>query len=290
MVILIMVQKNFSTMSLSRRHFITLSIKGIFVIGAGNALQSFGVNNFRLPSPEKVSLRFALASDGHYGEPNTKYEQLHDEMIAWLNAEKEQRGVDFSVINGDLFHNDAAFLPIVKSKYDKLKMPYYVSHGNHDQTDAVTWEKTWNIPLHYAFEKKDAAFLILNTADEKGKYICPDLQWTKENLTRYSLKKQLFVFMHITPVKWTDNAIDCPELLELFSKQSNLKAVFHGHDHDQDGAKEKDGKHYFFDSHIAGSWGTAYHGYRIVEVLTDGKILTYQMNPSSTEKVNSNEI
>lgn len=277
-------------MSLTRRNFLNLSVKSIFVIGAGNILQSFSVNDFRLPPPDKVSLRFALASDGHYGEPNTKYEQLHDEMIAWLNKEKAERGIDFSVINGDLFHNDPAFLPIIKSKYDQLKMPYYVSHGNHDHIDEATWEATWKIPLHHSFEKKDAAFLILNTADETGKYICPDTQWAKEQLNRFSSKKQLFVFMHITPIKWTDNAIICPELVDLFTKQSNLKAIFHGHDHDQDGAKEKDGKHYFFDSHIAGSWGTDYRGYRIVEILTDGKVLTYQVNPSSTAKVNSNEI
>jgi hypothetical protein len=96
--------------------------------------------------------------------------------------------------------------------------------------------------------------------------------------------------MHITPFKWTQHGISCPELVELFNKQTNLKAVFHGHDHDQDGAKENSGKHYFFDSHIAGNWGTQYRGYRIVEILKTGKILTYQMNPSSSQKVNSNNL
>ena len=47
---------------------------------------------------------------------------------------------------------------------------------------------------------------------------------------------------------------------------------------------------YFFDSHIAGNWGTAYRGYRIVEVLNNGEILTYQMNPSSMQKVNDKAI
>ncbi|MEJ7769022.1 MAG: metallophosphoesterase [Chitinophagaceae bacterium] len=277
-------------MSLSRRDFLGLSVKSIVVIGAGNILQSFAPGEFFLPSPEKVSLRFALASDGHYGEPNTKFELHYDEMIGWLNREKKQRGVDFSMINGDLIHNDPAFLPTVKIKLDQLDMPYYVSHGNHDMVDGATWEETWKIPLHYAFEKKNSAFLILDTADKAGKYICPDIEWTRKQLIRYSSKKQLFVFMHITPVDWTKNAIVCPELVALFSKQVNLKAVFHGHDHDQDSAKERDGKHYFFDSHIAGSWGTAYRGYRMVEVLTDGQVLTYQVNPTSAEKVNNHRV
>jgi Icc protein len=96
--------------------------------------------------------------------------------------------------------------------------------------------------------------------------------------------------MHITPVKWTENAIACPEIVQLFDAQKNLKAIFHGHDHDQDNVKVNNGKHYFFDSHIGGSWGTNYRGYRVVEVLKSGEILTYQVNPVTTERVNSNRI
>jgi hypothetical protein len=76
----------------------------------------------------------------------------------------------------------------------------------------------------------------------------------------------------------------------MFSQQKNLKAIFHGHDHDQDDVKENGGKYYFFDSHVAGSWGTDYHGYRIVEVLKSGEVITYQMNPSTQQQVNSNKI
>ena len=151
-----------------------------------------------LPERSKVSLRFAIASDGHYGQPDTQYDIYHDEMKTWINEEHSIRGVDFTMINGDLFHNDISFLPQVKSKWDELKMPYYVSHGNHDETDEATWQKTWSMPWHFAFEKKDSAFLVLNTADDKGNYVCPDIDWTKKNLELYKSKKQLFIFMHIT--------------------------------------------------------------------------------------------
>ena len=277
-------------MSISRRKFIADSIKTVMVIGAGNVLQSFSSSTFVLPPKDRIKLRFAIASDGHYGQVNTDYTRYHKEMIAWLNKEKKERGVAFTILNGDLVHDDATHFPALKSLYDQLKMPYYVSHGNHDQTDAANWERTWNIPLHYSFEKKDAAFLILNTADEKGTYICPDLKWTSDHLKRFSTKKHLFVFMHITPVKWTAHGINCPELVSLFDKQANLKAIFHGHDHDQDNVKENNGKHYFFDSHIGGNWGTAYRGYRMVELLQTGEVLTYQVNPQTHEKVNNNRI
>jgi hypothetical protein len=69
--------------------------------------------------------------------------------------------------------------------------------------------------------------------------------------------------------------------MALFQKHPNVKAVFHGHDHDQDNVKEHKGKHYFFDSHIGGSWGTDYRGYRVVEVLKDGSVISYQMNPAA---------
>lgn len=275
---------------LTRRKFLVNTLKGIVLIGAGNTLQSFAAAGFNLPGKEKVLLRFALASDGHYGQPKTTYADNHKRMTGWLNKEGTGRGLDYSFINGDIIHDDATFLPEAKSTWDQLGMPYFVSHGNHDKIGEEGWEKTWGIRWHHAFEKEDTAFLILNTADETGKYICPDLEWTRTQLEKYRNKKHLFVIMHITPVKWTEHGIDCPELVALFSAQQNLKAVFHGHDHAEDGMKEKNGKHYFFDSHIAGSWGTPYYGYRVVEVLTTGEVLSYQVNPGAKEPVNRHTI
>ncbi|MEO8569344.1 MAG: metallophosphoesterase [Ginsengibacter sp.] len=277
-------------MPLSRRKFLKLSLNGAVIINANNVLQPFTKGVFNFAPANRIVTRFAIASDGHYGQPATEYEFLHDQMIEWLNAEKKNRGIDFTIINGDLFHNDVTFLPNVKSKWDQLKMPYYVSHGNHDETPEDNWKKIWNTPWHYSFEQKDAAFIVINSADDKGTYICPDVEWTKNELQRFKSKKQLFVFMHITPFKWTGAGLPCPEIVELFDKQKNLKAVFHGHDHDQDDVKVNNGKYYFFDSHVAGNWGTDYNGYRIVEILKSGEIITYQMNPSSRQKVNNKDI
>jgi 3',5'-cyclic-AMP phosphodiesterase len=277
-------------MSLSRRKFLKLGVNGAFIITAGNALQPLSKYFLANTEADDIACRFVMASDGHYGQPNTPYEMLHDQMIKWLNAEKNNKGVDFTVINGDLFHNDVSFLETVKSKWDKLTMPYYVSHGNHDQTDEANWKRVWNLPWHFSFEHNDTGIIILNTADDKGKYICPDADWTKSELEKFASKKYLFVFMHITPFSWTNAGNPCPEIVELFDQQKNLKAAFHGHDHDEDNVKENNGKYYFFDSHVAGSWGTAYHGYRIVEVLKNGQVLTYQMNPTTMQQVNQNDI
>ena len=277
-------------MSISRRKFLKLGLNSAFIITTGNVLVSLDKNFFDDSSRGKLLCRFAIASDGHYGQPDTQYEAQHDQMIQWLNAEKNGRSVDFTVINGDLFHDDVSFLNPVKAKWSNLAMPYYVSHGNHDKTEEAHWKTVWSSSWHFSFEHGDIGIMVLNTADDKGNYICPDVDWTKSELQKLSSKKQLFVFMHITPFTWTKNGIACPAIVDLFDQQKNLKAVFHGHDHDQDDVKENNGKYYFFDSHVAGSWGTKYNGYRIVEAFENGQILTYQMNPMPMKKVNSTEI
>jgi 3',5'-cyclic-AMP phosphodiesterase len=277
-------------MAISRRNFFGLTARSAICIGLGHSMSPFSYWNGPLPGKDERSLRFAVASDGHYGQLGTQYESLHREMRDWLLMEKEQVGLDFTMINGDLLHDEKDLLPQVKSVWDLLKMPYYVSHGNHDKIDEAGWVKTWNIPWHHSFTVGDAAFLILNTADQDGKYVCPDLNWTRDELKRYGAKKHLFVFMHITPFTWTPGGMACPDLVELFDRQKNLRAVFHGHDHDQDGVKDNQGKLYFFDSHIGGNWGTAYQGYRIIEILKSGQILTYQINPLTKQKINDNRI
>ena len=70
---------------INRREFIALSLKSIVLIGAGSALQSFAPGSFVLPPRKKVKLRFALASDGHYGQPDTTFVEHHNNMVALLN-------------------------------------------------------------------------------------------------------------------------------------------------------------------------------------------------------------
>lgn len=211
-------------MALKRREFIKIALKTTVIVGSGS-IMSFANQGLALAPKSGIKLRLACVSDGHWGQPDTDYQAMHEEMNNWLINENESRG-----------------------------------------------------------------FLMLNTADENGKYICPDLDWASKHLEKYKKKKHLFVFMHITPLKWTEYGISCPELVEMFTKQNNLKAVFHGHDHDQDNVKVNEGKPYFFDAHVGGSWGTKYRGYRIVEVISNDEIITYQVNPEAGEKVNRSNL
>ena len=97
-------------MSISRRKFLKLGLNSAFIITTGNVLLPLGKEFFLDAPADRLVCRFAIASDGHYGQRETQYEKLHDRMIQWINAEKNERGIDFTVINGDLFHNDVSFL------------------------------------------------------------------------------------------------------------------------------------------------------------------------------------
>ena len=98
-------------------------------------------------------------------------------------------------------------------------------------------------------------------------------------------RKNVFIFIHIPQAKWTPNGIDTPAFFDLIKKYPNVKAVFHGHEHDQDGVKMVDKIPFLFDSHFGGNWGTKYQGFRVVEVMKDNSMVTYMMNP--TEKMNA---
>lgn len=271
---------------MQRRVFLRKSLQGIAMLTASQPAFGISWNDYRRIRGKGLTLRFAIASDGHYGQPDTPFEKFHDEMMNWLNQEHTRHALNFTLFNGDLIHDDPVFLPAVKAKYDRLAMPYYVSRGNHDRCDENTWKKTWATDLNYSFVIGDNSFVVLDTSNINGDYLCPEPDQVEEMLREHKGQKNVFVFMHITPVKWTGAGISCRKIVRTFSRYKNLKAIFHGHDHDEDYVKTISGKSYFFDSHLGGNWGTDYRGYRVVEIA-ESEILTYQINPSEGKRVNS---
>lgn len=228
---------------------------------------------------KKSLLRFAITSDGHYGEKNTPFEKNFSAIIKALNNFHSANPVDFCVFNGDIFHNDPAFLQPAAEAIQQCRIPVYVTKGNHDMVNIETWKQTWNMDVNHDVVLGDHVLLLGATADEKGKYICPDLDWFADKLKEYRDARNVFIFLHITPVKWTTHAIDCPLFQKLLLSAKNVRAVFNGHDHDQDGIKFLGNIPFLFDGHFGGSWGTAYQGFRVVELQEDNSLLTYMMDP-----------
>ena len=254
-------------------------------------IHAFADKDRQYKSPQHLprSFRMAFASDIHYGQANTGFAEHTENLIRWLNADHAKNHLDLVIINGDLVHNRPDLLPEIKTKYlDRLTMPYYTIPGNHDYADADTWQKVFGYADKYCIDREQAVFVLANTADTKGDYICPDIAFLKKSLDTYRDRKTVFVVLHIPPLNWIkeDAFTDCPGVVNLLHQYPNVKAAFHGHDHLLDGVRYTGKLPHFFDAHIGGDWGTVYRGYRIVEISEEDHINTYQVNASADPVIN----
>ena len=234
----------------------------------------------------KVVLRFVVASDAHYGQPGTAYDEMIEKIIGQINSFHKEAPLDFCVINGDIIHNEKHLLPLAKQRLDALDPKYYVTRGNHDMVSADFWNEVWGMPLNHTVIAKDQAIILADTSNEAGKYLSPNLEWLQEQLEANKKRKHVLLFLHIPQKAWTSNAVNTPAFESLVDKYPNVTAIFHGHEHDQDGVKLLGSRQTpcLFDAHMGGSWGTPYKGFRVVEILKDGTLVYYMMN--HTQKIN----
>jgi 3',5'-cyclic-AMP phosphodiesterase len=248
-------------------------------LGLGGAIP------FLAYSKSSTPLRFAIASDGHYGQEQTAYEMYFEHMVRWLNMEKENNGLDLAIFNGDLIHDKPDFLTKVKHSLDQLLLPYWVVRGNHDQVTLQHWQATWGYPTNHVFECKGYAFVLADTSNQDGLYKCADLKWLEQALDTTRNKKGVFVFLHISQSDWTTHGVHCPEVMNLLTGFDKVKAVFHGHDHQEDHVKYFHKKPFLYSGHFGGSWGVEYKGYRIVEAMPDDTFITFQYNPQANAQL-----
>ena len=266
---------------LSRAASLTIFIAGGSIVRATSRdIESFCKAN--------ITLRFVIASDGHFGEKNTPYEDYFQTLVSRINDEHALQSFDFCVINGDIIHDDKAYFPAAKAMLDKLEVRYYVGQGNHDHVSPEGWQSIWGTPVNHDFNILKNSFLIATTSNEAGTYLCPDIRWIESMLEKHRTQKNVFLFLHINPGKMTKYGVECPVLFEVVAKYKNIRAVFNGHDHDEEGVKLKQQIPFLFNAHFGGSWGTDYRGYRVVELTDDNSIITYLMNP--IEKINESKL
>ncbi|PZX61192.1 3',5'-cyclic AMP phosphodiesterase CpdA [Algoriphagus ratkowskyi] len=233
--------------------------------------------------------KFVTASDGHFGQPDTDYKTSHQNLI---EAIKRESDVDLVVFNGDLIHDDPSLMPEVKKVYDQLSpLPYYVAKGNHDMVSDSRWLEIWGQTSNTFFTvKNNYGMIILNSSNEAGDYLCIDLSFLRTALAELQALEQVFIFIHISQKDWTRHGIDCQEVLDLIGSYPNVKATFHGHDHDVDGVMWQQKKPYFWSGHFGGSWGNPFPSYRICEVDEKGKTRTALKRISDGLMLNSHQI
>lgn len=260
----------------TRRDFIRRFSAAATLITLGS-FQKLGAAEL-LDLQQNVKLRFIVASDAHYGQPKTPFKSMANEFVSKSNGFHDKLPCDFCVLNGDIIHDNPKFMPKAKRKFSGLNMPLYVTQGNHDHVSAEQWKQIWDIPVNHSFSLKNYKFILATTSNQAGDYLAPDLTWLAGELAN-SQNEPVFIFVHIPQKKWTKHAIETTAFFDLLANYENVKATFHGHEHEEDGIYIENGKPFIFDSHIGGSWGTAYKGFRVVEVLENDAIVTYMMNP-----------
>lgn len=116
--------------------------------------------------------------------------------------------------------------------------------------------------------------VILNSSNEAGDYLCVDSDFLKTALEESQKFSQVFIFIHISQNDWTRHGVDCQEVLDLIARYPNVKATFHGHDHDVDGIMWHQKKPYLWSGHFGGNWGNPSPSYRVCQVDEQGKTLT----------------
>jgi len=247
-------------------------IKKLALITSSFTVMPF-ISYGKMDFPKNSALKFIIASDGHFGQPDTDFEGSHKMLIEALHQEEQ---VDLVVFNGDLIHDDPKWMPEVKKVYDTLRFPYYPVKGNHDRISESDWEKIWGIPADYAFIIQEKyGFILANSSNKAGDYLCVDLDFLHRNLEAFKTLPMVFICIHISQNDWTRHGVACQEILNLIASYSNVRAVFHGHDHDVDGIMLNQKKPYLWSGHFGGSWGSPFPGYRVCEVGVDGKVVTY---------------
>jgi len=235
-------------------------LQKISLLSAGIVTLPF-INYGQVSLPKSTRLKFITASDGHWGQPNTDFSLTHGQLIEAIHQEK---GVDFVVFNGDLIHDTPSLLPEVKAVYNQLQVPNFATRGNHDRVDAATFLRI-----------NQFGVILLDSSNVAGDYLCADLNYLKGVLTSYEKLQQVYVFIHISQQDWTRNGVACQEFMDLIASYPNVKATFHGHDHDLDGLMVYKKKPFLWAGHFGGSWGNPFPSYRVCEVGEDGKAVTY---------------
>jgi Icc protein len=277
----------------NRRQFLKYSTAGAITA----SLPARWIEAADLPADRKIKLRFAVASDIHYGQSNTPYAAMTDDLIRWINLEKQTKGLDALFLNGDLTHDSAPQLLALRQHLSKLEVPYHVCKGNHDFVDGnagsptESWETIWGVPANHTIKIGEFVFIMADTSapHQADVYRAADIDWLKEQLAAHRDAPGIFMVIHIQQRKhgvdgWPKFGVHDPQevpkseaVMSLLESTPNVRAVFHGHNHSETGVYLSAERRYFFGGRAGGSWGVK-RGYRMVEIDDQHRITSYHVN------------
>ncbi len=166
---------------------------------------------------------------------NQDGEETFSRLIDKVNKEE---GIVFAVNTGDFVLNgtEPEYTAYIK-KIARLKVKTYNVPGNHDmQKHGYLFYKKYFGPSYYAFDYKNAHFVILDNAFKES-FTARQFAWLKDDLAS-AKKEHIFVFMHRPTFDPTEiyagyimsGRKTVEEVMALF-KRNKVDYVFAGHIH-----------------------------------------------------------
>lgn len=219
--------------------------------------------------------KFTVASDGHIGYVSNPNGEMHDLLMDRVRESGSQRHFDL----GDMVHADSTLMPIVRSKYSALTIPYHVTAGNHD--DPAMMQSVFGLAsLDYTVVDGDLAIIVLdsrNYTSGTGYPISAAQMTYLEDALNEHADKLCFVMMHVGQARISGtnveaNNADFTTLMQQHS--SHLGGVLCGHTHSA-AHQVVNGVNYIH----TGTFGSTYvtpsttnpgYGYVTVEVAPSG--------------------
>lgn len=176
--------------------------------------------------------RFALFTDMHISV--LKPQNTEDLKLA-INEVNADSGIEFVLISGDDTDlGDSLSLLEVKNTLKVLKVPYYITTGNHDTSRGIIRSTRFMKVFgsdKFSFAAHGFQFLGFPTGPVKGgkfgHVAAEDIDFTKTSLDKI-VNQSCFIITHYPLLEGdVDNRMDLINILH----KANVKAVLNGHYH-----------------------------------------------------------
>ena len=272
-------------------------MKRIFIILAIAIITFFAQSAFA------NNIRFIQITDAHMSLGSEYSQRVLKSAVKDINSQNE---IAFVVFTGDNIDEAKAenlrqFVEIVS----KLKIPYYVTVGNHDVFKSndlskvkyyeILREKHFFYPQrnqNYKFKKNGFVFLIVDGAKEiipgpSGYYKEDTLKWINNMLSKNS-RRPVVIFQHF-PLEYpseysvkSHKTYKAEEYQKILQKHNNVLAIVSGHLH-MNGETMKDGIYHISTPSLL----TLPNSYKIIDIVTTkgfSPIIYTQLKEFTVEK------
>lgn len=180
---------------------------------------------------------FALLTDIHVSQTSPSAEQDLKNSVEEINR---LQGIDFVIVSGDVTDGgDKQSMLVVKRCLDQLRVPYYITSGNHEtkwsESGCTDFARVFGSD-RFKFTHKGVCFIGFNTGPvikmSDGHVAPQDISWLAESLSRRTADKSSVRF--VIPITHyplqtgdVDNWFDVTRVLRRY----NVPCVIGGHYH-----------------------------------------------------------